>query len=122
MSKPNKPIHPKPGSQTVATPRRNSRTITNVPIQQQPSQNLANTAANDQHGTGGGKDNNANNHKLFAFESFDDSIRRFQRLREIRKNLRTKYDEQPTPSVQVRFRHNHFDFIQNSDHYCLAIS
>lgn len=31
-------------------------------------------------------------HKLFAFESFDDSIRRFQRLREIRKNLRTKYD------------------------------
>lgn len=106
MSKSNKPIHPKPGSQTVATPRRNSRTITNVPIQQQPSLNLANTA-NDQHNGGGGNNNNnANSHKLFAFESFDDSIRRFQRLREIRKNLRTKYDEQPTPPAQVRFRNN----------------
>jgi hypothetical protein len=73
----------------VATQRRNSRTITNVPIQQ-PTQNIP-TNTNDQNGGN-------NHHKLFAFESFDDSIRRFQRLREIRKNLRTKYDD---PSQQV---------------------
>ena len=114
-SKSNKPIHPKQGSQTVATPRRNSRTITNVPIQQQPSQNLSNNTANDRHGGNHNNNNNNNNnnttHKLFAFESFDDSIRRFQRLREIRKNLRTKYDDQqppPPPLSHVRFKTNGF--------------
>ena len=70
----------------MATQRRNSRTITNVPIQQ-PSQNIPKNTSEQNGGN--------NNHKLFAFESFDDSIRRFQRLREIRKNLRTKYDDQP---------------------------
>jgi hypothetical protein len=75
----------------VVTQRRNSRTITNVPIQQ-PVQNIPKNT-NEQNGGN-------NNHKLFAFESFDDSIRRFQRLREIRKNLRTKYDDQ---SQQVGF-------------------
>ncbi len=85
-AKTNKPIHPKPGSQTVGTQRRNTRTITNVPIQQQQQQTVS-TSAKDQNGEN-------NNHKLFAFESFDDSIRRFQRLREIRKHLRTKYDDQ----------------------------
>lgn len=43
--------------------------------------------------------------KSFAFESFDDSLRRFQRLREIRKNLRTKYDDhshgEPSKSEEI---------------------
>ncbi|CAF3352032.1 unnamed protein product [Rotaria socialis] len=84
-TKTTKTFQPKPGSQTVGIQRRSSRTITNVPIQQT---NIS-TNINDQ------KDKNEanNNHKLFAFESFDDSIRRFQRLREIRKHLRTKYDD-----------------------------
>lgn len=38
-----------------------------------------------------------NESKSFPFESFDDSLRRFQRLREIRKNLRTKYSEHTQP-------------------------
>ncbi|CAF3387700.1 unnamed protein product [Rotaria sp. Silwood1] len=91
-AKTSKTFQPKQGSQTVGTQRRNTRTITNVsiqqPQQQQQQQNIS-TSVNDQSNT---NDEN-NNHKLFAFESFDDSIRRFQRLREIRKNLRTKYDE-----------------------------
>lgn len=85
--------HPKPGSQTVATPRKNTRIITNggaVPTQT----NGSSTTVNPVESTNG-----SNQHKLFAFESFDDSIRRFQRLREIRKNLRTKYDDQ---TIQVR--------------------
>ncbi|CAF0965001.1 unnamed protein product [Rotaria magnacalcarata] len=84
-TKATKSFQPKPGSQTVGIQRRNSRTITNVSIQQP---NIS-TNINDQ------KDKNEanNNPKLFAFESFDDSIRRFQRLREIRKHLRTKYDD-----------------------------
>lgn len=86
-NKSTKTVRPKQGSQTVNPQRRNSRTITNVPIQQQ-QQNVS----TEQNGGGGAGAHN--NHKLFAFESFDDSIRRFQRLREIRKNLRTKYDEQ----------------------------
>jgi hypothetical protein len=81
----------KPGSQTDRPRRRNSRTITNIPIQQKQQQSVS-TSTNDQNETNG--TNNNNNHKLFAFESFDDSIRRFQRLREIRKHLRTKYDDQ----------------------------
>ncbi|UJR35356.1 hypothetical protein I4U23_028113 [Adineta vaga] len=78
----------KQGSQTEGPQRRHSRTITNVPIQQKQHQNVS-TSTNDQNEINDGN----TNHKLFAFESFDDSIRRFQRLREIRKNLRTKYDD-----------------------------
>ncbi|CAF0717333.1 unnamed protein product [Adineta steineri] len=82
----------KPGSQTEGPQRRYTRTITNIPIQQKQLQNVS-TSTNEQNETNGvDNNNNNNNHKLFAFESFDDSIRRFQRLREIRKNLRTKYD------------------------------
>ena len=81
-------FQPKRGSQTVGTQRRNSRTITHVPPQQQQQQQHS-TNTNDHNGTTAGN----GNHKLFTFESFDDSIRRFQRLREIRKNLRTKYDD-----------------------------
>lgn len=86
-------IPPKRVTQTVGTPRRNSRVITNIPIQQEISSTEQNGINNDTN----------NNHKLFAFESFDDSIRRFQRLREIRKNLRNKYDDQTTKTTdQVR--------------------
>ncbi|CAF3481902.1 unnamed protein product [Rotaria sordida] len=90
-AKTSKTLEPKQGSQTVGTQRRNTRTITNVSIQQQQQQQQQNISpsVNDQNNTNDGNNNN----KLFAFESFDDSIRRFQRLREIRKNLRTKYDE-----------------------------
>ncbi|CAF0780278.1 unnamed protein product [Adineta ricciae] len=87
-SKPSTP-KPKQGSQTDGAHRRHSRTIANVPIQQKQQQNVS-TSTNDQATEINGGNTN---HKLFAFESFDDSIRRFQRLREIRKNLRTKYDD-----------------------------
>jgi hypothetical protein len=100
----------KRGSPSVITPRRNSRTITNVPIQQQtppvPSQPKETTAPPTTH---------SNQQKLFAFESFDDSLRRFQRLREIRKNLRTKYEDQTAP---VRFID---DVIQLSNAFRLIL-
>lgn len=80
----------KPGSQTERIQRRNVRTITNAPIQQKQQQQNISTSTNNQNEINGAN----NSHKLFAFESFDDSIRRFQRLREIRKHLRSKYDDQ----------------------------
>ena len=44
--------------------------------------------------------------KLFAFESFDDSLRRFQRLCEIRKDLRTKYDNHPQQAEMKETQHS----------------
>lgn len=70
--------------------RRYARLITNVPTEHEHE--ISTTTSNTN------STNNTNtSHKLFSFESFDDSIRRFQRLREIRKNLRTKYDDQTKP-------------------------
>ncbi|CAF1271396.1 unnamed protein product [Adineta steineri] len=70
--------------------RRHARIITDVPSeqQQQQQQQQENTSPN-------------NNHKLFAFESFDDSIRRYQRLREIRRNLRNKYDDHSSQQTKI---------------------
>ncbi|CAF1329856.1 unnamed protein product [Rotaria magnacalcarata] len=46
-------------------------------------------------------------HQLFAYESFDDSIRRVQRLREIRSNLRTIYDDNtPTETKDAEIQHS----------------
>lgn len=81
-------------SQTIGTNRRNSRTITNIPVQSLNDSTTEHDLSNNNH------NNNNNNHKLFAFESFDDSIRRFQRLREIRKNLRNKYEDRSTGQVK----------------------
>ena len=110
-------FQPKRGSQTVGTQRRNSRTITHVPLQQQEQQHSTNGTNNNGIAAGNG------NHKLFTFESFDDSIRRFQRLREIRKNLRTKYDDH---SQQVRLHENEaqvnrlvlVSFVSNPSNQC----
>jgi hypothetical protein len=111
----------KQSSQAIGNQRRNSRAITKVPIQS-PQVNSS-TAVVDQNDTitttttttaataaaatatatgGGGGGVGLNHHKLFAFESFDESIRRFQRLREIRKNLRSKYDDQSTQVRRIR--------------------
>jgi hypothetical protein len=67
-------------NQTGETNRRHARLITNIPNEQESKKetNPIETSSSN---------------KLFAFEPFDDSIRRFQRLREIRKNLRDKYDD-----------------------------
>ncbi|UJR10526.1 hypothetical protein I4U23_014729 [Adineta vaga] len=65
--------------------RRHARIITNVlPEQQEEDETTPTPSIN-------------NDHKPFSFESFDDSMRRFQRLREVRKNLRYKYDDSPSP-------------------------
>ncbi|CAF0936881.1 unnamed protein product [Didymodactylos carnosus] len=86
------------GSHTSTDQRRDSQTlITNdSSLSSQPPPHSPPTQSSSSNSSinNANINNNNNCHKLFQIESFDDSIRRFQRLREIRKNLRTKYDDQ----------------------------
>ncbi|CAF1315648.1 unnamed protein product [Adineta ricciae] len=76
--------------------RRHARIITNVLSEQQENEISSPTSSSTTTTTASN-----NNHETFPFESFDDSMRRFQRLREVQQNLRYKYDEPPTPPAKV---------------------
>ncbi|CAF2543703.1 unnamed protein product [Rotaria sp. Silwood2] len=98
-------------NQTNNTNRRHARLITNITNEQEQEQKQEQQQQEQQQEQ---EQENVHNeiplkksHKLVAFESFDDSIRRFQRLREIRKNLRTKYDiSSPSESKEDEYHHS----------------
>ncbi|CAF0826427.1 unnamed protein product [Rotaria sordida] len=90
------------------TNRRHARLITNITNEQEQQQEQQQQQQQQQKQ----QENIPNeirlkkNQKSLAFEPFDDSIRRSQRLREIRKNLRTKYDNN-TPQESKENENHH---------------
>ncbi|CAF0749082.1 unnamed protein product [Didymodactylos carnosus] len=79
------------GSRTPTNHHRNFQTLINN-VSPQPTVSSTQSSSSNSSNNTGLNDNNSKN-KLFQSDSFDDSVRRFQRLREIRKNLRRKYDD-----------------------------
>ncbi|CAF0828421.1 unnamed protein product [Rotaria sp. Silwood1] len=104
----------KQANQTNNTNRRHARLITNITNEQEP-QSQQQQQQQEQHQQQEENVHNETpfkkNHKLLTFESFDDSVRRFQRLREIRKNLRTKYNN----SSPAEFKEDENHHLNNNN-------
>lgn len=94
----------KRANQTPNTNRRHARLITNVTneqelqqdqpqLLQQPQQHEQPPQQSKQQETDCDESQVKKSHKVSTCEPSDDSTRRFKRLREIRRNLRSKYDD-----------------------------